>query len=235
MTVCGRITAGCLGMLLVLACGCDERSTPSPGGPSPSARRVPPIPPRPTTAELVDAPRKAMALGVYPLVMDVPQGLWQLKISTETGAATSISIEGPAPAGDVLIQVTHYPVLQPADALAKKEADGLKDMNAHRDTVLMSEMRAMGPAKVLERRTIVKDGIKELGKDGVTQIPKDEIKWNLMVFTPHPSKREQGPVFEWYMVSFTLLSREQYEKDKEFLEKIVGSLRYDPLAGDLGL
>jgi len=213
--------AGLMGLLLALGCGCDEKPSLPPSDASREANTAPLLPPRPTTQQILDSPRKTLVLGSYPLVIDVP-GLWDIKVATDPASkeqgSSSLSLEGPAPAGDVLIQVSHYPVLQPADALAQKETAAAKEKKEHPDTVLVDEMRSLGTAKVLERR-VIENG---------------DLNWSLRVFTPNPTKPGQPQVYDTYMLNFILLPVEQYQKDKGFLEQITQTLRYNPLAGELG-
>ena len=61
-----------------------------------------------------------------------------------------------------------------------------------------------------------------------THLPaSDDVDWFVRVFIPN------GKQFSTGTLTFVGLSKEQYDKDKIFLEQLIGSLHYDGTNGAL--
>ena len=224
---CAMFAAGAAALLVAVG-GCDDKSD-LPSDVANGSRA--PHTQRPTTQEILDTPRKALQLGSYPLTIEVPQTLWQIKVPSDNGPVTGCSVEGPAPSGDVRIQVQSFPgLLDSDDGINKAEAKATQEKDQHPNLNLMAQLRPLGDAKVLETRTIIHLAARpDLNFDGA-----DDVAWRLRVFVPHPGKANQSPLYETYVLSFIDLSSAQYDKDHKFLEELVASLKYAP-GSDLGL
>lgn len=215
---------------LVLAClalwGCD-RSDSTPPPPPPRPPTPPPTQPsqstattRPTTQALLTGPRKPRVLGPLPLVMEVPES-W--KIETPPGSAISW-LDGPTPHGHVHIELTSQGTpfnsrsLTLMDEQARKEA-ATKGANAPQVTPLHS---VGGTARAREQREVRPGTV--LDEDG-TPRKTEVMDWSIEVYIG------QDTGYTLDMLHFAMLPLDQYQQDKDFLERIVGTLRYDATRG----
>jgi hypothetical protein len=224
----GRLTAAiAVASLLALGWACDsKKDAPPPGPPAtvPTLTTQPaagaaPAATRPTTQELISAPRKSLVLGGFPLRLDVPPG-WKL---TTVGTATYL--EGEAPHGEVRIQLVPQGQYYKPDTVAAMEKQARAQAAADPENVQVIPLRGIGgTAKMMERREIQHLTVRrDDGKDEKV----DRMEWMLRVFVP------QEPDYGVDVLSFTGLSVEQYKQDKEFLEGVLKTLRYDASGGAL--
>ena len=243
MTIC--LVAGLAGMaVLYVAGGCDD----SDGGVSPEvleaqerARRqieeYAKMPPRPTTQELLTGPTRTLRLAEFPLTLDVPQS-WNLKTS-DTGI---LMVAGPASSADVEIHLSN-PGLRVVQAgqldavLAKMKAEA--DAKPHPFNKV--EMRDLGDGvKVLEQRMISTrfvDG--KLPEERVEDIVIGDpakgpvvttrgvvnphmMQWTLTIYIPEGTDNK----YATRALNFMMLQASEFKRDREFLEKVVGSLKY---------
>ena len=206
------LTAG-----LAAGAGCDDGPAVPP--PPPVAPRPDPNapPPRPTTQELTDGPHRRINLTPAPLSADVPQS-WKLDQTDLGGGKTVYFLAGPAPAGDVEITLSRQPDVDGdfINALLKTvRAEAAVDPNA------LVELRDRGAVRVLEQRWI-----EAPSTTATTGAAAPTVRWGLSYFVP------SGLDYRWYKLSFPDLTREQYEANRAFLEKIIFSLKIE---GDKGL
>ena len=77
-------------------------------------------------------------------------------------------------------------------------------------------VRELGPARIIDQRDITppQGGLPEM------------MRWTVLVVVPADANTVNS-----YQLSFMDLTTEQYQKDKELLEKMIGSLEADPIAG----
>lgn len=192
----------------------------------------------PTTQELMKEPRRPLKLGAFPLVVDAPAS-W--KVGSLFGSGQILALQGPATSGDISVQLTEQGPLVVDKAIdvtfesAKREAAS-KPLPVNR-----VELRPLGPGKVLEQR-MLSGGLvngrppEELWGESDTGVRDPQtgqnvttrslikpvlLKWNLTVFLPAaPGK--------WSVRSLNFMSLRlaEYEQDREFLEQLMGSLRY---------
>jgi hypothetical protein len=215
--------AGALLLLLVMG-ACDEAPAPPPP-PAPAAPDdAPPAattPARPTTQQLLAAPRTRVPLGTLPLSAEVPEG-WQVRTS---GPLTLL--EGPAPSGHAEIQLAHRPNLRRAGMEAML-AQATKDPG--RDAGRTVEVRRLGAATVLERRTVGR----ELA-DAQTGTSDVAYNWTITVFVPQGAATPAADdVVEVHELNVMGLTRAQYETDAPLLRPIVDSLRLEQAGGAAG-
>jgi hypothetical protein len=206
-------------------CGCDQRPTASSEDASDStaeadaASQVSAPGARPTTQELLSGEHVRVGLRVIPFTIEAPKG-WQLK--SHGGV---LVLEGPTPAGTAQIQIGKYlpPIAQHAERLidgAKKEVASAPGPHN------MVDVRKIGDVQVLEYRLVgqtrASPAIDGAGKKiADTSTP---MQWKLSAFVT------SGKETEICQVSMLDLTREQYEIDKELLQRIIASLKYDPSA-----
>ena len=101
-----------------------------------------------------------------------------------------------------------------------------EDANRRGPSSLYFEVHEVGEMKVMERQVVHPKPATVPLDPSAPPSPHDEpmgtpMQWTLTYFIP------RGEYVDSYEINFFLLTREQYEKDKDFLRKIVESIRYD--------
>jgi hypothetical protein len=205
--------------------GCDRHPEPPPAAPTAAAAvSAPAQPPRPTTQELLSGPYKTIVLPGMPLSVQAPQS-WKIDVE---GPLTFL--QGPTPTDDAMIQLAQRET-RSSDQVENLLAGAKHDQEMHPDTVKLVDMREMGDTKVLEQLSISRpittpkvdahgDGI--LDEHGNLQtVTTTTARWKFSVLVPYQNE------FSDYELNFIDLSGEQYAADKDFLEKIMSSLRTD--------
>lgn len=204
-----------LGMAIV---GCDDRRNLVPVlQQQPAATQ----PTRPTTQELLQGEPTRVALKVIPFWISVPRG-WELK--SQVGVMV---LEGPTPTGMAQLQVGRH--LAPIAQHDLRMIEGAKrEAAAKPGPYTLADVRESGGLKVLETRsvgnTLQTPAIDAQG----TKIADTTTRmdWKTTVFVP------DGRDMAVCEIHFIDLTREQYDRDKELLTKIMSSLQYDPRASN---
>ena len=212
----------CCAALLVMA-GCDDRPAPPPPLPdTPSTRPASTLdlPVAPTTQELVSGKQKTIQLGTFPLSLDVPNS-WKI-----ASTSNSLWVEGYAPGGEIRLLLTPQgDPLKPAMVKAWEVRVSKESTTNPSSKLLHSSLRPIGGnAKAFDRREV---NTVNVTRDNGTIERIDFVDWSIDVMVP------QGNAFTLDLIHFTGLTKEQYEKDREFLEKILATLHYDALPGTL--
>ena len=208
-------------VLLALAAGCDDKRDvpvipPTPPATQPSTAAAS----RPTTKDLLEGPRKPLLLGAFKLVMEVPTS-WNLNA---VGSATWL--EGDAPHGEVRIQLAVQGAPLKAESITALEKKTREEALAHPDDLELVALRNIGgTAKKMERREIMRD-LTVTREDG-RKDHIDRVDWSVMVFVPEQQQ------FNLEVLNFSGLSLQQYQEDREFLERILRTLHYDAANGAL--
>ena len=176
--------------------------------------------PAPTTQELLTGPYRRIQLADWPLSIEAPQS-W--KIETDMGGF--IFLQGHAPHGPVQIQLAKRPSLSPdkLDQLVKAaRADAAADPRRARSV----ELREATGFQLLERKgaepTVTVPQVDDQGNP--IEIEHTPYSWTLNVLIP------RGDELENHELNFYDLTRDQYEADRAFLEKIIDSIRPDAAA-----
>jgi hypothetical protein len=226
---------------------CDDKPDIPPEAVEASRVQQNPLPaskPAPTTQELLTGQKVKFRLADLPLTLDVPKD-WGLKSEGE-GAGITIRLEGPASSGTIAIQLSAQ--LNPSDQPITKArveqivAETKKETNAKPYPINRVELRDVGPLKVLEHRMISSKDFKggKLPPDvwGETMIKNEKtgetkmvrtilnpvlVKWNFTVFVPTSAADK----YNARSLTFIGLGVSEFEKDKEFLERLMGSLKYE--------
>lgn len=213
-----------LGGLCATHVGCDEPPVPpelqEPTTPAETTDAK--EPPRPTTQELVSGPYTRIRLDTLPLTLSVPIG-WKIE-----PLSNLVLLEGFTPAGQVRIQLSTRDHVQQSvvDALysgARREADSAD--KASQASVDMREHKGM---TMIERRSIGRpinipvtdhQGIPKLDDRGQPiALSTTPMRWRINLFAPSIDG------FDQYELNFIDLSVDQYNADREFLEKIIYSV-----------
>jgi hypothetical protein len=200
--------------------GCDEKPKALP----PSYDGGAEFRAQPTTQNIATWPRKRSPLAALPLTIDVPDS-WQLK-SIGLGPTAVFSIEGLAPSGTVSIQLSSLSDCS-AQIMTAMIKSALRRMDGHDPAMLMATTRDLGEAKVLEQRVVRHIAEADPGADqpaGAGGL--DMIEWTIVVFAPRP----QPDTYQRCVLSIYGLTREEFDQDKDFLQKSVDSLQYDATA-----
>ena len=203
---------------VIIAAGCDRK--PQSGGPPPA------VVGRPTTQELLGTPFSTLSLtpaGV-PATIQVPKG-WAL---TREANPANIRIEGYTPTDvadigfvpiviknalkrEVLIETAQRQLL--ADPLtasipATRESNGA--------TVIEYVDLSVPPPMTQPTATRPTTG---------SAASEPALQWSVMLCVPN---HDQFSVYEIRLIGLT---RTELKTDRDFLQKIMGSLNYDPPAG----
>ncbi|MDB5323510.1 MAG: hypothetical protein JWN40_5141 [Phycisphaerales bacterium] len=222
------------GMLAGTGLACDDKNDVPPEmlGPRPAAV----APSGPTTRELLNGPKKSLRLGAFPLTLDVPK-TWNLR---SMAGGEVITVEGPAVSGDIVIQLVQQPqlvgVAGPETTLAQAKAD----MAAKPHAINRAELRPLGPGKLLEVRMISNPfengklppevwGDVEVTESRSVSFPTTRailnphlVKWTFTVFAPSGEK-----AYTVRALNFMGLGLREFEKDQEFLEQMMKTLKYE--------
>ena len=224
-------------LALSLSGGCDDRSSTTLPPPDPTtAKSLPDDFQRPTTQQIVSAPRKTLELLTFPLTIDVPDlphgsaksPEWKIS-STGGDSTTSLSVEGPGPSGDVMIQMSPVPGTHKISMIQGMEKSALKEKADHPDTVFFTEARSIGPVRIIERRTLqhIAARVVEMTNSKTQEVERrnvpasDSVEWSLTLFIP------TGKDYTVGTLTFVGLTKEQYDSDKAFLEQLINSLHYE--------
>jgi len=198
-------------MLLLLIIGaicCERSSTPASFSDSTPSK---PSATRPTTQELLSAQPKRISLMPLPLEAEVPQS-WQVKSLTEN----LFFLEGPAPAGDVQIQLAER-TGQTSDKLERLFKAAKRDAETHRDTTQV-DVRQQGNLRVFDVQRVIKPGTTNPVDPSAPANPIKLIDWSVTFFCP------RGSDYAAYELHFFNLSANQFESDRIFLQKILDSV-----------
>jgi len=178
----------------------------------------------PTTQTIATWPRKRTPLGALPLTIEVPN-TWQLK-SIGLGPTAVFTIEGLAPSGTVSIQLSSQSDCS-GQIMTAMEKSALRRVENKDPAMLMATTRDLGEAKVLEQRITRRVAGTQPSKEAPDGMPDmDMIEWTIVVFAP----QQQADKYQRCVLSIFGLTRDEYEMDKDFLQRSLDSMQYDPTA-----
>lgn len=215
-----------LGMILS---ACDDRSTLPQSvieqAKQASAEKARKTTAPPTTQELLNGPRTRLALIPLPLTMQVPAGWGKMNDNNAAGIKVSAAglnvIQGYTPSGEVEIRLSSHPTMK-QDALDQILAFGKKEMQEKPTQYLKCELRPLGSVKVLERQSLGQPA--PLTTYDQNNQPQTKmvtmLNWSMSVLVP----AEGG--YQNYELSFFWLTKDLYDKDKDFLNSVLSTLHY---------
>lgn len=197
--------------------GCDEQVEPLQPTPNDTAANaVAPMPPTPTTQELVEGPRTQLRLTPLPLNATVPAG-WTVVKHRGTGSMADVSIvEGYSPAGKVLISLSARPALSSGELKKLIDRVGVAKQPGNP----AATVRDVGGMKVIETiktNTATTDATSKSADD------PDLVTWRVVFYPP------EGPAYGCYEISFLDLNGVHFTADEAFLRVIVDSISADPM------
>ena len=212
------LTAALL-LSMLAATGCDEKRDLPPPPPATAPAAIATASTRPTTQELVAGNRKRVALGSPVLTIEVPAS-WK-----DTVTDHARWIEGYTPHGEVRLLVSSRGEQYGLTTIAAMEKKARSEAQADPEHLTVIPFRPLsGAAKAMERREIL--ALPLLRGDGSREVVKT-MDWSVEAFIPADKQ------FTIELLHFYDLTLAQYLQDKEFLEQIVNSLRYDATQGAL--
>ncbi len=206
------IITGCLALG-----GCDPAPLPAPPATAPSSAAVE-AEVRPTTQALLTGDYKSFSLPGIPLHVQAPAS-W-----TFTQAGPLTMLEGPTPVDHAAIAFNVRETV-PLDRFASLVARLQTESMESGSKILRAEVRMAGNVQILDRQissksaTIVPTDVNGVPTAGAMPIAITPLHWTMTYFVP------VGDGFERYELNFVGLTAEQYEADKDFLEKIIRSVR----------
>jgi hypothetical protein len=191
----------------------------------------------PTTQELLNGPKKTLRLANFPLSLEVPKS-WNLG---SMGNGEIITAGGPANSGEITIQLVQQGQQVLANGLELTYQEMKKEAQSKPHAINRVELRPLGPGKVLEQRVIsapfvngkppaevwgdVETGLKDAnGLPTTTRgiVNPLMIKWTFTVFLPSSEGK-----YSVRALTFMGLRLAEYEQDREFLEQLMKSLKYE--------
>jgi uncharacterized membrane protein len=204
-----------LALVALAPVGCDQRAAPQP----PAATEPAAVP---TTQQLISGPRTNLALHTAPLRLSVPQS-WKLDLT-----GTSTTLRGLTPHGSIQLTIAFRTILNRDKKQFLIEAFQAKGASQGYRRVKLSQS---GSIDILDLQQpngpidmpLLDDQGKKL-KD--TSAP---LTWKFLVFVPEISQPDE---FDEYELAFFNLDDSHYQADKDLLESIMATLKYDPAAGD---
>ena len=228
--ISGMIAAG-------LGLACDDKSDIPPeviNARQNARSKLPATVPTPTTQELLTGKKKTVVLGAFPLTLDVPLN-WALH---SVGEPATITLSGPANSGEISIQLVQPGHMQGDKIPETMFASAKKEQAAKPHEINRLEMRNLGPLKIMEERVIANAFVN--GKpvpevwgdvessDNATATPTvthtilnpQFVKWSFTIF----EKEEKG--YQVRGLTFQTLRVSEYEQDKQFLEQMMKTLKY---------
>ena len=180
---------------------------------------------RPATQELLTGRRSRTALIPLPLTMEVPPGWGNFDGfgDPQVRAATAglNLIQGITPSGDVQIQLTARSAMK-QEELDRIVTFGKKEQKEKPNQILKMELRDLGTVKVLERQSVGEprplSTFDEKGQEHTTT--ESSFNWTISVLVPNAG------ALQVYELNFIGLTKNQYDKDKDFLNGILNTLTY---------
>lgn len=222
-----RTTKWFAALVLTAMLGCDKPPPPPPtvtgDDAAADASTTEPEDRRPKTDEIMSASWRPVQLGNHPLRLQAPP-TWESKT-----IGTAVVLRGPAPNGPPPEGVTEITVNKPPPfpkemaksfeaeqrRAATRPAAAATTAPASATEINAVTAREIGPNRVLDLRRL---------QPAVGNLPP-MVDWRLVVFVP-----AGADTVNTYQLNFIGLTLDQYQKDKELLEKIVNSLEVDALS-----
>ncbi|MDW8261570.1 MAG: hypothetical protein RMJ35_03515 [Phycisphaerales bacterium] len=208
-------------MTSFVAAGCEEPTELPAPATAPAEPADEPAIRRPTTQQLVEGRWKTVTLSVLPITLEVPES-WQQSAFSESGLLT---LEGWTPSGEVQLRFSARPPLT-ADKFEGFVNGARKAMEARGDRKLRFELHEKPGFKVLEQQ-FSEERRAMLATDAAGNLVEMEgtpLKWSFLIFLP------DAEGYKSYELGFVELSLEHYERDKEFFQRVMSSLRHDGAA-----
>ena len=200
--------------------GCDDKRDAIPPVITPPTSAPATSEARPTTQALLTEPRQQISLGgsTFKLQIEIPKS-WKL-----TPVGTSSFLEGLTPHGDVMIQVhmLEFPVKE--NGMLAMERRARATASSQPATLEVSPLRQVGgTARVMESREILRNISIQRAPDVIEH--GNRVDWIVKAFVPLDTD------FHVITLTFSGLSLELYQQDREFLDRIIGSIHYDATGG----
>src|SRR4029079_7002915 len=124
---------------------------------------------------------------------------------------------GPTPGGEVHIQLAER-TSETSEKLERLFKAARRDAQAHADTTAI-DIRNQGPLRVFDvRRKIAQPSSPGDASAPATSAPTPLMDWSVTYFVP------RGSDFAAYELHFFNLTERQFEKDRDFLQKILDSV-----------
>jgi hypothetical protein len=171
-------------------------------------------PAAPTAEEVARGPWQSLRLGPLPLTAEVPLG-WEI-----TRLGEVVLFGGPMPSGEVQIQLaSRSPMSQAQLELLLEGAQQEREQDA---AVVHVELREQHGMRVLEKRSVAElsPPMGDAGGEAAGAAGVNVMNWRVNVLVPMAQQ-----MFENHELNFVALELEQFEADRELLERMVRSIR----------
>ena len=207
-----------LSAAVLFIAGCDEPASPPPPATAP-ALLAPTPHARPTTQALVEGKWKTVPISALPLTISVPES-WEAQ---PVSGSRLFNMEGFTPNGFVSLSLASRPQLA-HDKLADFIAAAKKRLDEKGAKKLRFESKEYPDFTALERLYFEERQTMLLRNDAgeLAEREAQPMKWSYLIFL----KKEA--TIDLYELEFNDLSLDHYEKDREFLQRILSTLTNDP-------
>ena len=198
--------------------GCEDKR-PSPNLQPVSEPATKPV--APTTQELMGGEQVKLKLQAIPFTMSVPKS-WKLRT-----IGPVLFLEGPTPAGIAQLRLGRHQ--SPIESHAQRLIEGAKkDAAAQPGPHTLADVRDLSGMKLLETRSAgTRASHPAIDASGKVIAPTSTpLNWKVSVFVP------SGRSTDVCEIAFVDMTTEQYEIDKQLLDRILASLEYDATAGN---
>lgn len=224
MNVALRIIVTAIATAALFLSGCDDKPE-VPQAVLDQARKqtedaTKPASKRPATQALLTGKRSRTALIPLPLTMDLPPG-WG-KLDEPDIKVSANLLQGYTPSGgEVQIQLSNRAAIKQED-LDLMIAGGKKEMAEKPKEILKFDVRPLGANKVLERQSVGHPAPFTTYDANMQPHTSEEsaFNWTITVLVPNEG------AYQRYELNFIGLTKSQYDRDKDFLNSVVDTLRY---------
>lgn len=198
------------GLLLIGGCGEDAPPATPTATPTPATPDVPAPLLRPTTQQIVEAPRKPLQLKVIPITIDAPD-LWQVvDIKNPAGIATMIQ----APIIDDEARVSLSTRDPMGGETLRNYLNRLKQEDADAKKIGGSvTVRQVGDLRIVDSRRPLGDASQPDTDRG--------FEWRITIFYP------SGIAHDQFAMQFIGLTVASYQINKQLLDEVLQTIRYD--------
>ncbi len=196
--------------VLAVGVGCEDDSLPVSAPVEDPSTQIPPPATRPTTQSILEGPRKAISLKLLPFTIEAPEA-WKIE-NHDTRNESVTMLEGPMVNDEAHItlglrETMSGEILRNYTNRLKKEDETLKKIGGS------VTIREIGDIRIIDLR--------RPPSTASTKPSEDPMEWRITLLY------SSGLGHDQYELKFIGLTVESYEANKEWLTKMLDTLRYD--------
>lgn len=213
------IAAWAVAAAVLGAVSCDAPAPPPPPPVAPASQPAAVTHARPTTQSLVEGKWKTVPISALPLTISVPESWEALPVA----GSRLFLMEGFTPNGFVSLSLASRPQLA-ADKVADFISAARKRLDEKGGKKLRFESKEYPDFTALERLYFEDRQVMLLRNNAgeLTEREAQPMKWSYLIFLKNEA------MVDLYELEFNDLTLDHYEKDREFLQKILSTLTNNP-------